>query len=200
MRDEKLRLRFGKAGRLRAEEKFSWRAIAKETRTLYQSLVRDGIGQAQTRAPDPRGHLKVAVKATEVTGLAAGCEYLRFFFNPVGTICRLYRRYGPVTALGRVKFQQPRDLLVFAIGPEFNRLLFSDPSLFRPTGLILPGPRKSAQRRVRFGLTRMIGDQHRQQRQLVAPPFHRCAVQGLSRHHNRCGGYRDCKMENRDRH
>ena len=118
------------------------------------------------------------MKATEVTGLAAGCEYLRFFFNPVGTICRLYRRYGPVTALGRVKFQQPRDLLVFAIGPEFNRLLFSDPSLFRPTGLILPGPRKSAQRRVRFGLTRMIGDQHRQQRQLVAPPFHRCAVQG----------------------
>ncbi len=118
------------------------------------------------------------MKATQVTGLAAGREYLRFFFDPVGTICRLYRRYGSVTALGRVKFKQPRDLLLFAIGPEFNRLLFSDPNLFRPTGLILPGPRNSAQRRVRFGLTRMIGDQHRQQRQLVAPPFHRCAVQG----------------------
>jgi cytochrome P450 len=118
------------------------------------------------------------VKATEVTGLAAGCEYLRFFLNPVGTICRLYQRYGPVAALGKVKFKQPRDLLLFAIGPEYNRLLFSDPSLFRPTGLILPGPRNSAQRRVRFGLTRMVGDQHRQQRQLVAPPFHRCAVRG----------------------
>jgi cytochrome P450 len=118
------------------------------------------------------------VKATEVTGLAAGREYLRFFFDPVGTICGLYQRYGPVTALGKVKFKQPRDLLLFAIGPEFNRLLFSDPSLFRPTGLILPGPRNSAQRRVRFGLTRMVGDQHRQQRQLVAPPFHRCAVRG----------------------
>jgi glycogen synthase len=47
MRDEKLRLRFGKAGRLRAEEKFSWRAIAKETKTLYESLVSAGIGQAQ---------------------------------------------------------------------------------------------------------------------------------------------------------
>ena len=118
------------------------------------------------------------MKATEVTGLAAGREYLRFFLDPVGTICRLYQRYGPVTALGKVKFKQPRDLLLFAIGPEFNRLLFSDPSLFRPTGLILPGPRNSAQRRVRFGLTRMVGDQHRQQRQLVAPPFHRCAVRG----------------------
>jgi glycosyltransferase involved in cell wall biosynthesis len=39
MRDEKLRERFGKAGRLRAEKKFSWRAIARETKSLYQSLV-----------------------------------------------------------------------------------------------------------------------------------------------------------------
>src|SRR5439155_23519658 len=39
MRDEKLRERFGKAGRLRAEKKFSWRAIARQTRSLYQSLV-----------------------------------------------------------------------------------------------------------------------------------------------------------------
>jgi hypothetical protein len=43
----------------------------------------------------------------------------------VGTICRLYQRYGPVTALGRVKFKQPRDVLLFAIGPEFNLLLYS---------------------------------------------------------------------------
>jgi len=121
---------------------------------------------------------EVEVKATQITGLTAGREYLRFFFNPVGCICRLYRRHGPVTALGRVALKQPRDFLIFAIGPEFNRLLFSDPDLFRPTGLILPGPRDSAQRRVRFGLTRMIGPQHRQQRQLVAPPFHRAAVQG----------------------
>lgn len=65
------------------------------------------------------------MKAMQVTGLAAGREYLRFFFDPVGTICRLYQRYGPVTALGRVKFKQPRDVLLFAIGPEFNLLLYS---------------------------------------------------------------------------
>jgi alpha-maltose-1-phosphate synthase len=59
MRDEKLRARFGKAGRLRAEEKFSWRAIAKETKTLYQSLVRDRIGQAQTTSPIAAGPSKV---------------------------------------------------------------------------------------------------------------------------------------------
>lgn len=93
---------------------------------------------------------EIAVKATQITRLAAGREYLRFFFNPVGCICRIYRQYGQVTALGRVALKQPRDSLVFAIGPEFNCPLFSDPDLFRPTGLILPGPRDSAQRRVRF--------------------------------------------------
>ena len=91
---------------------------------------------------------EIAVKATQITGPAAGQEYIRFFFNPVGCICRLYRQYGSVTALGRVALKQPRDSLVLAIGPELNRLLFSDPDLFKPTGLILPGPRDSAQRRV----------------------------------------------------
>src|SRR5438105_9424137 len=91
---------------------------------------------------------KIAVKTTQITGPAAGHEYLRFFFNPVGCICRLYRQHGPVTALGRVALKQPRDSLIFAIGPEFNRLLFSDPDLFRLTGLILPAPRESAQPRV----------------------------------------------------
>jgi len=91
---------------------------------------------------------EIAVKATQITSPAAGQEYLRFFFNPLGCICPPYHRHGPVTALGRVALKQPRDSLIFAIGPEFNRLLFSDPDLFRPTGLILPGPRDSAQRRV----------------------------------------------------
>jgi hypothetical protein len=91
---------------------------------------------------------EIAVKATQITGPAAGQEYIRFFFNPVGCICRPYHRHGPVIALGRVALKQPRDSLIFAIGPEFNRLLFSDPDLFRPTGLILPAPRESAQRRV----------------------------------------------------
>ena len=86
------------------------------------------------------GLSEIAVKATQITGPAAGQEYIRFFFNPVGCICRPYHRHGSVTALGRVALKQPCDSLIFAIGPEFNRLLFSDPDLFRPTGLILPGP------------------------------------------------------------
>ncbi len=39
MRDPALRKKFGQAGRKRAEEKFSWRAIASETQALYASLL-----------------------------------------------------------------------------------------------------------------------------------------------------------------
>ena len=39
MRNETLREKFGRAGRKRAEEKFSWSAIAKEVKALYARLV-----------------------------------------------------------------------------------------------------------------------------------------------------------------
>jgi alpha-maltose-1-phosphate synthase len=40
MRDPQLRERFGKAGRKRAEENFSWTAIAAKTKALYETLKR----------------------------------------------------------------------------------------------------------------------------------------------------------------
>jgi glycosyltransferase involved in cell wall biosynthesis len=40
MRDPQLRERFGKAGRERVEQHFSWSAIAKKTKALYASLSR----------------------------------------------------------------------------------------------------------------------------------------------------------------
>src|SRR4029079_79066 len=39
MRDPQLRERFGRAGRKRVEENFSWAAIAEKTKALYTSLV-----------------------------------------------------------------------------------------------------------------------------------------------------------------
>jgi starch synthase len=40
MKDPALREKFGRAGRKRAEEKFSWSRIAQETKTLYQTLLK----------------------------------------------------------------------------------------------------------------------------------------------------------------
>jgi glycosyltransferase involved in cell wall biosynthesis len=37
--DPQLRQKFGKAGRQRAIEKFSWRAIATQTKSLYEELA-----------------------------------------------------------------------------------------------------------------------------------------------------------------
>ena len=39
MKDRQLREKFGKAGRKRVEEKFSWSAIAQKTKALYESLL-----------------------------------------------------------------------------------------------------------------------------------------------------------------
>jgi len=39
MKDRDLREKFGKAGRKRAEEKFSWSAIAQQTRELYENVL-----------------------------------------------------------------------------------------------------------------------------------------------------------------
>lgn len=43
MKDRQLREKFGKAGRKRVEEHFSWASIAQKTKALYQTLVR-GVG------------------------------------------------------------------------------------------------------------------------------------------------------------
>jgi starch synthase len=42
MADPELRGRMGKAGRARAEQQFSWRAIAERTLSLYRELVPAG--------------------------------------------------------------------------------------------------------------------------------------------------------------
>lgn len=113
-----------------------------------------------------------------ITGLAAAREYLNLLRDPVASMRSLYQRRGPLVVLGPVAWGEPVNLHVLGVGPEFNRQILGDPDRFRPTGLFLRGPKNSAQRRVRFGLTRMTGSQHRQQRQLVMPPFHRTAVRG----------------------
>lgn len=119
----------------------------------------------------------MAVNTAPITGLAAAREYLNLLRDAVASMRSLYQRGGPLVVLGPVAFGEPVNLHVLAVGPEFNRQVLGDPARFRPTGLFLRGPKNSAQRRVRFGLTRMTGAQHRQQRQLVMPPFHKTAVQ-----------------------
>jgi glycosyltransferase involved in cell wall biosynthesis len=41
MKDKQLRQKFGKAGRKRVEEHFTWASIAQKTKALYETLVRN---------------------------------------------------------------------------------------------------------------------------------------------------------------
>jgi len=118
------------------------------------------------------------MKKNLLTGAHAAREYVHFFRDPIGCMRELQQKYGSLVALGPIAFGEPTKLHVLAIGPEFNRQVLGDPAKFRTTGQFIHGPNNSAQRRIRFGLTRMNGPQHKQQRQLILPPFHKKAVAG----------------------
>lgn len=113
-----------------------------------------------------------------LTGARAAREYVHFFRDPVGCMRELQQAFGSLVALGPIAFGEPTKLHVLAVGPEFNRQVLGEPAKFRTTGQFIHGPNGSAQRRIRFGLTRMNGRQHKQQRQLILPPFHKKAVAG----------------------
>src|SRR5436309_5431098 len=117
-------------------------------------------------------------KNNVLTGARAAREYVAFFRDPIRCMRELQRKYGSLVALGPIAFGEPTKLHVLAIGTEFNRRVLGDPAKFRTTGQFIHGPNNSAQRRIRFGLTRMNGPQHKQQRQLILPPFHKKAVAG----------------------
>lgn len=103
--------------------------------------------------------------------LGAKAELLQIYRQPIAYLQRLYQRYGDI--LVAVKND---PLLVCAFGPEHNFRLLSNPDLFHVTSEKLLGklPRGTALTRIWFThLLRMDGGQHKQQRRLMAPAFHK---------------------------
>ena len=114
-----------------------------------------------------------------VERVEAAVWFLRFFRDPIKTMREVYRVHGPVSAVGDIvprPGRRPR-LHAFAFGPRFNEQILGHPDRFRNTGQTLRGPRESAQRRIRYGLTRMTGKKHRDQRKLILPALQRGAVE-----------------------
>jgi cytochrome P450 len=116
-----------------------------------------------------------------IRGFSACRWYLRFVRDPIACMQKVYRQKGLIAAVGNVfASNRPERLSVLVIGPEYNRQVFLDPALFRPSGPPWrwgSGRDGSALDRLSFGLTRMTGPQHQQQRRLVMPPFQRKAVE-----------------------
>lgn len=121
---------------------------------------------------------KDAPNVQPIRGIAAVGLWLRMIRDPLKTMMGMQRRYGPVSAIGNITSLQGKERkYVLALGPDLNRLVIGNPKLFRSTGQVIRGPKGSSQRRIRYGLVRMNGEKHRQQRELVMPPFHKQACE-----------------------
>lgn len=98
---------------------------------------------------------------------------MRFLADPVGYLRVLHAEHGPVARL-----VDDGKAWVAAFGPSYNRQVLSDTGHFySPSLLPFPAPSGSAAQRLDAGLISMNGAQHRQQRRLMLPAFHRRYVE-----------------------
>lgn len=94
-----------------------------------------------------------------------------FVSDPIACMRKLHREHGDLAAL-----RESEQQLVFIFSPELNHQVLSDSKLFHSRFFALRGPKKSALRRLTSGLLTMNGDEHKQQRRLVAAPFEKRTI------------------------
>jgi cytochrome P450 len=121
---------------------------------------------------------KVAVR--RVDGLSKLRLARLWVQDPLGALRWVYDRYGPLVEFGfKTPFLKKQQHFVLAIGASYNERVLGDPDSFHTSGLMLPGPRDSAQRRIRRGIVSMNGADHQHYRRLLLPPLRGAAVGGL---------------------
>jgi cytochrome P450 len=67
-------------------------------------------------------------------------------------------------------------MMIFAFGPEHNRLIHSETDRFISRPFVLPGPKGSSQHQLRASLFRLNGPEHARMRHQMLPPFQKSAV------------------------
>lgn len=126
-----------------------------------------------------RSAVRPRTAALPLRGLQAARWYAKFFVDPIRCMTEAYDSFGPVVPAGRItRLQGTERQHVLALGPDCNRQVLGNTDVFHTTAQAWPGPRGSAMRRVRNGLTRMNGERYQQQRQLMLPMFSKKAVAG----------------------
>lgn len=98
-------------------------------------------------------------------------NFAQFLRDPIHYMQASYEAYGPLSAL--VDHDRRH---VLAVGPEYNRQILSDSSLFY-TVFDTMMPERLKRRQKAFGLLQMNGEQHKQQRRLMMPAFHRKRIE-----------------------
>jgi cytochrome P450 len=109
---------------------------------------------------------------TYVSGWSAGLQALGFLRDPLMAMRNLHAAYGSFVYLQNpVPFRKSRKSDIFAAGARFNREVLSAPAAWRTTGIVLRGPKGSAQSRLRNGIMRMNGRPHTHYRRLFLEPL-----------------------------
>jgi cytochrome P450 len=98
-------------------------------------------------------------------------NFLRLYISPIPIIRRQYQLYGKISLAAAVAIDEGQKGAVFALGPEFNQQVLSNPALFYSPGL--GGAPDTPLGRLASGLVFMNGETHRQQRRLAMPSFHK---------------------------
>lgn len=100
---------------------------------------------------------------------------IRLMRDPAGYLRYLHATYGDIVTLAA-----GTATYVFVFSPEYNQLVLSDTGLFHaldPDSSPLRMPPDSALKRLFVGLTHMNGKQHKQQRRLMLPAFHKKRIE-----------------------
>ena len=115
---------------------------------------------------------------------------LRFALDPLAYTERLFTAYGPIAQLAHgsarpiVSTERPVPATVFLYGPELNRRLLTEHDRFHKCSLSGPlypsdveKPRTRPLTRLLTGLFHVNGQEHRRQRRLLMPAFHKSRIE-----------------------
>ncbi len=86
--------------------------------------------------------------------------------DPLVCMRRLHEEHGSIAAL-----EDGGQRILFVFHPEYNQRVLCDKQVFHSRFFALRGSKRSSQRRLSSGLLTMNGDEHKEHRRMVMPPF-----------------------------
>lgn len=103
--------------------------------------------------------------------LGAFWKQFQFHHDPLRYMQVLRERFGDL-----VRWEFPREAMLFAFGPEHNRLIYGKTDLFHNLPLTLAGPKGSSQTRLRKSIFKLNDREHHRMRCQILPPFQRSSL------------------------
>jgi len=113
-----------------------------------------------------------AVDVPVLDGLASWRWYARFFYDSVGTLAELQRRFGRMVVVReRIPFRKSTRKCVVVSGADLTREVLGDPDTFASGAVVIRGPNGSAMNDLRRGLVTVNGQRHDEQRRMASSLF-----------------------------